>query len=79
MAKNEKVDAQDCDSVAAWRIAATKPSRYFIALDDPEFLFDSVQPGDALALLDESGDLIWGVRRVFLVRRETSCVRELYT
>ena len=52
MAKKDNVEVQEFDSVAAWRIAAPKPSRYFIVPNDPEFLFDSVQPGDAIALLE---------------------------
>jgi len=32
-------------------------------------MFEAIKPGDAMLLMDETGDNAWGVRRVFLVRR----------
>ena len=57
--------------VAAWRVSASSDCGYWLSVEDGQHFFEAVKPGDAILLLDESGDAAWGARRVFLVRRET--------
>ena len=55
--------------VNAWRISAPRTCVYELKDADPNFMFAAIQPGDAMLLMDDTGDCAWGVRRVFLVRR----------
>ena len=55
--------------ISAWRVFAPSECRHWLSVEDEHFLFEAVKPGDAMLLMDETGDLAWGVRRVFLVRR----------
>ena len=66
------VEVKEEMHVNAWRISAKRESGARVELGDADedFMFASIKPGDALLLMDESGECAWGVRRVFLVRRE---------
>ena len=61
--------AQATPSPNAWRIAAPRSSKFELQDRDEAFAFGGIKPGDAMLLMDETGDFAWGVRRVFLVRR----------
>ena len=56
--------------IAVWRVSASSDCGYRLSVEDGHQFFEAVKPGDAILLLDESGDAAWGARRVFLVRRE---------
>lgn len=62
-------EAKDDPQVNAWRISAPRSCKYELLDKDDHFMFAAIKPGDAMMLLDDSGDNAWGVRRVFLVRR----------
>ena len=53
----------------AWRIAAPRGCKFELQDRDEAFAFGGIKPGDAMLLMDETGEFAWGVRRVFLVRR----------
>ena len=69
--KTDKVDhkVQEVAPPNAWRIAAPRSCKFELQDRDEAFAFGGIKPGDAMLLMDETGDFAWGVRRVFLVRR----------
>ena len=69
--KTDKVDheVQEVAPPNAWRIAASRSCKFELQDRDEAFAFGGIKPGDAMLLMDETGDFAWGVRRVFLVRR----------
>ena len=68
--RGEGMKSEDAKvEISAWRVSASSDCRHWLAVEDEHFLFEAVKPGDAVLLMDETGDLAWGVRRVFLVRR----------
>ena len=68
-AKGATVPVQAVTPPNAWRISAPRGCKFELHDRDEAFAFEAVKPGDAMLLMDETGDLAWGVRRVFLVRR----------
>ena len=54
----------------AWTLPAARDCTFKVECADEGLAFSEVKPGDAMLLLDETGENAWGVRRVFLVRRE---------
>ena len=67
--KDVTVPAQTATLPNAWRIAAPRSCKFELQDRDEAFAFGGIKPGDAMLLMDETGDFAWGVRRVFLVRR----------
>ena len=65
-------EVKDEMQINAWRISAKAGTRFELWDADEDFMFAAIKPGDAMLLLDETGDKAWGVRRVFLVRRVTN-------
>ena len=75
MAEDTKTESKESASenpINAWRISAKAGTRFELWDSDEDFMFAAIKPGDAMLLLDETGDNAWGVRRVFLVRRVTN-------
>ena len=69
MAKeHENAESQPLPS--AWTLPAAKSCRFKVACEGEDSTYEMINPGDAMLLLDESGEIAWGVRRVFFVRRE---------
>lgn len=62
-------EVKEQNQVNAWRISAKRGTRLELWDQDEHFMFAAIKPGDAMLLLDDSGENVWGVRRVFLVRR----------
>ncbi len=54
----------------AWTLPAARDCTFKVECADEGVAFSEIKPGDAMLLLDETGENAWGVRRVFLVRRE---------
>lgn len=69
MAK-EHENAESQPLPTAWTLPAAKSCRFKVACEGEESAYEVINPGDAMLLLDESGEIAWGVRRVFFVRRE---------
>ena len=69
MAK-EHENAESQPLPTAWALPAAKSCRFKVACEGEESAYEVINPGDAMLLLDESGEIAWGVRRVFFVRRE---------
>ena len=69
MAK-EHENAESQPLPTAWTLPAAKSCRFKVACEGEESTYEVINPGDAMLLLDESGEIAWGVRRVFFVRRE---------
>ncbi len=69
MAK-EHENAESQPLPTAWTLPATRSCRFKVACEGEESTYEVINPGDAMLLLDESGEIAWGVRRVFFVRRE---------
>ena len=65
-------EVKDEMQINAWRISAKADTRFELQDSDEDFMFAAIKPGDAMLLLDETGDKAWGIRRVFLVRRVTN-------
>ena len=65
-------EVKDEMQINAWRISAKADTRFELQDSDEDFMFAAIKPGDAMLLLDETGDNAWGVRRAFLVRRVTN-------
>ena len=61
--KMESRMAQEVAPTSAWRIAAPRGCKFELQDRDEAFAFEAVKPGDAMLLMDETGDLAWGVRR----------------
>lgn len=70
MAKKDNVEVQERGLVTAWTLPAARSCRFKVACTGEEAGFEAINPGDAMLLLEESGEIAWGVRRVFFVRRE---------
>lgn len=56
----------------AWTLPAARDCTFKVECADEGLAFSAIKPGDAMLLLDETGENAWGVRRVFLVRREAN-------
>ena len=54
----------------AWMLPAARDCTFKVECADEGVAFAEIKPGDAMLLLDETGENAWGVRRVFLVRCE---------
>ena len=68
MAK-EHENAESQPLPTAWTLPAARSCRFKVVCEGEESTYEVIDPGDAMLLLDESGEIAWGVRRVFFVRR----------
>ena len=56
--------------ISAWRIAAPRGCKFELQDRDEAFAFGGIKPGDAMLLMDETGDFAWcGVPRVCVCSR----------
>lgn len=72
MAKDKKHQEEEKPQPNAWTLPAARGSIFKLECADDGWAHSAVLPGDAMVLLDEIGKSAWGVRRVFLVRREAN-------